>query len=563
MTRYTRFRTAALLSVIGATAFSTMPGTAAQQKFMQDDPIAVERDSQDASGMKPHEPNLFVDFAYNVIAGRGSEDVVRAKNVNTIDEVPDSSWYTNRAGRLALTPADVATGPNTTLGPATGPWTITSSKSDGVTPGFTVIDANGTRWFLKFDPPGFRGMTTGTEVTVTKLMWALGYNVPENHIAYMQRDQLVVGNNAKFKAAGGTSRAMKLNDVDRLLEKVNREPNGTYRVVASKALEGQPIGRIRFIGTRSDDPNDIVEHEHRRELRGYGTFAAWLNHVDAKSINSLDSLVKKDGKSFVRHQLIDFGSALGSGALEPAEYWSGSQYLIEPAQIGKQMVGLGFIHPAWHTKAFYESRSIGRLPLENAGFNPDAWKPREPVRAFLHAREDDKFWAAQKLATLSTELLRAAVTAGDFGDPASEAFLVKALAERRDAVLRAYLPAVNPIADPALSADGTLTFRNAAVDADVARAPREYQASWFVYHNAERVAASIGRSRGTDTTLQAPEALATVKAEFIKVELSATSEQHSAWASPVDVYFKRTDSGWQMVGFERMPDLTLTPTTTD
>ena len=34
-----------------------------------------------------------------------------------------------------------------------------------------------------------------------------------------------------------------------------------------------------------------MPHEDRRELRGYGVFAAWLNHVDAKAINSLDTLV--------------------------------------------------------------------------------------------------------------------------------------------------------------------------------------------------------------------------------------------------------------------------------
>ena len=67
----------------------------------------------------------------------------RAKNVNTVDEVPDSSWYTNRAGSRPLTPEDVAKGPDTTDGPAAGTWTVTSSKSDGVTPGFTIKDANG------------------------------------------------------------------------------------------------------------------------------------------------------------------------------------------------------------------------------------------------------------------------------------------------------------------------------------------------------------------------------------------------------------------------------------
>src|SRR4029453_13275996 len=222
-----------------------------------------------------------------------------------------------------------------------------SSKSDGVTPGFTVKDSAGERWFLKFDPRGYRAMATGTEVAVTKLMWALGYNVPENHIAYLQREQLVIGEGAKFTPPGRNPRRMRNSDIDNLLERANREQDGSYRVVASKALPGKPVGRVRFVDTRPDDPNDIVPHQDRRELRAYGVFAAWLNHVDAKAINSLDVLVSENGKSFVRHYLIDFGSALGSGGVGPADYWAGSEYMVEPRTVARQMVSLGLTAPKW------------------------------------------------------------------------------------------------------------------------------------------------------------------------------------------------------------------------
>src|SRR5204863_8402178 len=139
----------------------------------------------------------FVDLAENIGRGGKAASPRRAQTLNAIDEVPDSSWCTNRAGTRALTTEDIFNGPDTSAGPAAGAWTITSSKSDGVTPGFTVRDGNNQPWFLKFDPPGYRGMATGTEVVVTKLMWALGYNVPENHIAYLTKDQLVVGEGAK------------------------------------------------------------------------------------------------------------------------------------------------------------------------------------------------------------------------------------------------------------------------------------------------------------------------------------------------------------------------------
>jgi hypothetical protein len=552
MTTISRF-TAALASTVVVAAAATALGSAAAPKFFTDDPIWVDRDTQDASGMKPLEIDLMVDLATS-LATRTVAAPTRAKNVNSIDEVPDSSWFTNRAGHRALTPKDVAKGPDTDDGPAEGRWTITSSKSDGVTPGFTVKDAKGQRWFLKFDPPGYRAMATGTEVTATKLMWALGYNVPENHVAYMRREQLTIGDGAKFTPAGRKPRPMRPEDLDQLLERAGREPDGRYRIVASKGLPGKPIGRIRFAGTRPDDPNDIVPHEDRRELRGYGVFAAWLNHVDAKAINSLDMLVTEGGRAHVQHNLIDFGSALGSGGVGPADYWEGAEYVVQPGDVAKRMVSFGFYLPKWRTMPFYEARSIGRLPLRSADFNPDLWRPRVPNAAFLNARADDRFWAAKKLAGITTDMIRAAVRSGEFGDPAAEEFLVRAIAGRRDVITRAYLTRVNPIADVAINDDGTLTFRNAAVDADVAAAPRAYRARWSTYDNATGAGAALGETSGRGTRLAVPDGLPHADGAFIKVALSAVESSHGAWETPAHAFFRLREGSWKLVGFERTPE---------
>jgi hypothetical protein len=546
---------AAAIAIVAAAAATTAVGAAASHRFYDDDPIWVERATQDASHIKPSEVSLFVDLAYNILTGGDVPKPVRARNVNTIDEVPDSSWFTNRVGRLPLTAEDVAKGPDTSSGPAPGAWTVTASKSDGVTPGFTVKDAAGQRWFLKFDPPGHRAMATGTEVAATKLMWALGYNVPENHIAYLHREQLVVGTEAKFTPAGGAARKMRASDIDKLLARADREPDGSYRVVASKALQGAPVGRIRFSGVRPDDPNDIVPHEDRRELRGYRVFAAWLNHVDAKAINSLDTLVREDGRSYVRHHLIDFGSVLGSGGVNEADYWAGRQYLLEPRLAAKQMVGFGFLQPKWSRTSFYEARAVGRLATDNEVFDPEQWKPRVPNPAFLHARADDKFWAARKLMAITRPMLRAAVQAGQFGDQNAEDVLVQTLAQRREAIGRAYLTAVNPVADPAITASGELTFVNVAVDADVARAPRGYRAVWSRFDNATGAATRIGETSGRTTTLAMPAGLPTEDGAFIQVSVSAVGATHESWETPVHAFFRLRNGGWKLVGFERIPEL--------
>jgi hypothetical protein len=517
-------------------------------KFYNDDPIIKEVDSQNAANVQEWDIDLVYDLAENLFTKPGDKTPnVRAQSINTIDEVPDSSWYTNRSG---ITPADVAKGPDTTNGPAQGKWTIISGKNDGVSPGFTITDSAGKRWFIKPDPPGYPAMATGTEVAVTKLFWALGYYEPETHIATMSVDNIEIGEKATVKAPSGKRRKMKMGDVNTMLRRAEKNPDGTYRVIASLALEGKPLGGFRFYNTRPDDPNDVIPHEHRRELRGYFVFAAWLNHVDCKAINSLDTLVTEDGKSFVRHHLLDFSSALGSGSIYPHEYWEGyEQIMEEKGHIGKDAISVGFLVEPYRTDPFFKSRAIGRIPSNNADWDPDKWLPRATNAAFVRARLDDKFWAARKLMGISNEMIQAAVKSGEFNDEASEQALVSFLANRRDAIGRKYLTAINPIINPSLDGKGILSFGNAAVEAGFAKAPQSYQATWFRFDNNTGQASQIGGTHASEAQIQAPSNLSD---GYIKVDISAKSPEYPAWETPIHVYFKRTEGGWKLVGLERM-----------
>ncbi len=69
------------------------------QKFYPDDPIAEDRDNLpiDAPGELELSPTY--DLLENSFAPPELEDPVpRAMNVNTLGEVPDSSWFVNRIG---------------------------------------------------------------------------------------------------------------------------------------------------------------------------------------------------------------------------------------------------------------------------------------------------------------------------------------------------------------------------------------------------------------------------------------------------------------------------------
>lgn len=87
-----------------------------------------------------------------------------------------------------MSEGELAAGPNKTGAPDPGgPWTVTSAKTEGVTPGFSIKDQNGRRYLLKFDPPSNPEMATAADVMGAKFFYALGYNVPENSENYIVR----------------------------------------------------------------------------------------------------------------------------------------------------------------------------------------------------------------------------------------------------------------------------------------------------------------------------------------------------------------------------------------
>lgn len=541
------------LLAVGLAFMAVFSAGANDHKFYSDDPVSKIVDALDATDVRERKINLVYDTLENSFSWPGdSTPDVRAQNVNTIDEVPDSNWFTNRVGVRPLTVDELVKGPGTGNGPAPGGWTVLGAKNDGVMPGFTVRDSAGQVWFIKFDPPGYPAMATGTEVVVARLFWALGYNVPETHLATLRPEELTIGEEARTTPPSGRRRALKKGDIRQLLRRAHRNPDGTYRVLASKALEGRAVGPFRFYGTRSDDPSDVIPHEHRRELRAYGTFAAWVNHVDSKSINTLDTVIEQDGRQVVRHHLLDFGSSIGSAGVYPREPFEGAEYLVEGKKTLAGMPSFGFYIKDWRSIPRYAARSVGAFPIDNSRWDPEAWKPRYPNSAFRSARLDDKFWAARRVQAFTDDMLTALIRVGQFNDPQSEEMLSRFLIERRDAIVRRYLQAVNPIVDLQLSPFGILAFKNAAIDADLPSAPLEYIVVWSRLDNATGATTDLGVTKAAIPRLIAPGNLPRAVGTHIRVEISVAGGLES-WAAPAHACFRREADGWRLVGLQRMP----------
>jgi hypothetical protein len=526
---------------------------ASAPKFYKDDPIAVEPETQDASGVVYRKIDLFYDLMRNQFTQPGDPATPRAQNVNTIDEVPDSSWFTNRILVRPVSIEEAVRGATSGKGPAPGEWTVTHAKTEGDAPGFTVRDGAGETWFLAFDPKSNPEAATAAAVVASRIFWTLGYFQAEYYISELRREQLVVDPQATFTPPSERKRPMRLKDLEPVFDRVARKPDGSYRVLASRLLPGKILGGFKYHDTRSDDPNDIVPHEHRRELRALKVFGAWTNLVDMKALNTMDTLITENGQARVRHYLLDVGSTFGIGANGPRDWPEGYEYLFEGDKTIKRLVSFGFYFQPWQTVPYEESSAIGRF--EGDQFDPEAWKSRVPAAAVLHARDDDKFWAARRVMAFSDELIRAIVKTGQYSDPTAEEHLADVLIKRRNKIGQVYLSRLTPLVNFSLNASGVLTFENAAAKAaGAAKATPSYLALWSTFDNQTGATSPLGETKSSSDQIVAPTSLPKSLGSFVLATIRASEESEPSSGNPVQVYFRRLDQGWKLVGVERMRD---------
>ncbi|MDJ0764965.1 MAG: hypothetical protein QNJ97_18430 [Myxococcota bacterium] len=401
----------------------------------------------------------------------GVSGAKEAENINAWDEVPDSTWFVNRIGRQRLT-RDALLRINEPGPDMEGVWTVIAGKTDGVTAGFTIKDRKGEMYFIKFDPPGFEALSTGAEIITTLIMNAAGYNVPHNHLLFVRPDRFVMGDGANIPGEYGVKREMTAADLKKILGRLDWRADGTVRLVASKAMAGKPIGPFLYKGTRSDDPNDRIPHQHRRELRGYHVISAWVNNSDILTKNTFDSYIGEPGKGFVRHYLFDFGSSLGSAGNRPKNIQAGYELYVDYQGIGKNLATLGFEEPYFATNQHSGFESIGIFEASN--FDPRRWTPWWGNPTWEAITDRDAFWATRIIMRFTDEEIREIVQQAQYPEPGAETYMTQTLIQRRNKFGAVWFHAMTPLDDfgtvnnPKTGAP-ELTFQNLAVLYDYAK----------------------------------------------------------------------------------------------
>jgi hypothetical protein len=444
----------------------TLPVSGADGRLRVSPPLTVDADDRNIPEPREQRVSELYAIVYNSwmrhLSAAEKVAAVRdggALNTNAWDEVPDSSWFTNRIGRHMLRFDEICSGLEGQP-PETGAWAVLRVEDEGYTPKLRVRDRAGRMYVLKFDPSSPE-KNSGAERISTLVLHAAGYNVPHNTIVSFHSLDFVLTEDAYYTDAVGKRRPLTRGDLETVLRKIKPLSDGTYRGLASMFLPGKGSGKFKYSGTRKSDPNDIIPHERRRELRGLRMIAAWINHADAGEKNTYDAYVTAGARTYLKHYLLDFGSTLGSGDYINGPYRVGHEYIFDGAAMSRSFVTLGLWHRPWEEHGRIVHPEIGYYDSEL--FEPERWKPNYPNPAFNRMDDADGYWGAKIVTAFSDEVIEKLAQAGEYSRSEVTAYLADTLKRRRDAIGRYWLDRVAPLEEFVL-VGGRLGFRDLAVE---------------------------------------------------------------------------------------------------
>jgi hypothetical protein len=517
------------------------------QKFFPDDPLVEEPEPFPTVAPESRDLSEILELLGNVFGAPGEAHpefgVIPAQGVNTLGEVLDGPWYVNRHGRTRMTREELVRGAGRYRPPSrTGKWEVLKVKPYGLRPGMIIADADRQLYVLRFDPRRNLELATGAAMVASRAFHALGYFVDESYIVYFHRERLVAAEGGEEVTNLGIKRELFEDDIDHYLERVARDPERGYRAVAirvSDEWEGY-LGPYQVYGTRSDDPNDIVPHEHRRDLRGLFVYSAWLNFAYMRAVNTVDALIVENGIPFIRHYLHDLSTTLGSRDNRPKEVWEGSESIYVPRRALMNIISMGIYTPGWMRARYPSIPGVGSFDYET--FEPERWTPVQDMAPFENRLPDDEFWAAKNVMAFTDDDIAALVSAGQYTNSRAEEWIVRCLIERRNRIGRTYLSRVLPLDNFRLESR-ELRF----IDLEVAYGyvtSREYTVQWSLFDNElER-----------HTLVDAPTNSFLIPNEIADLDEGAYVAGRIVAEDPeeaVTVYLRREVSGLRVVGIDR------------
>ena len=460
----------------------------------------------------------------------------RAKNVNSLDEVPDSAWLHSRIDEVSGNIAAFVRGACSETPPdPKGPWTVVSGKPDGANPGFQVKDATGQRYFFK--PDGGRGQERQSiaDLIGTRVHHAAGFNTACTRVIYIHPSAFTISPKAKAENFVGDKVPFTPEMLKKALDYGMTNAEGSVRGGLSQFLPGTPLGPWVDFGVRPDDPNDVIPHENRRELRGTYIFGAWLSHYDAREQNSMDMWEGAEGKpGFVKHYQLDFGDCLGSlSDWDRVSRRRGHAYEVDWPVAFVELVTFGLLPRLWRDPHLSPAGlTLGYFTADQ--FEPDNYRTAYPFGPYARVTEADAAWGARILARITPEMVHALIASANLSNKVMERELEIALLGRREKLLRRYLTRLSPLARPRIDGEGRLCVIDARIEGGL-------NVRGTVTAKLDGKATTTARGVSPAETCTAPLA----GADYTLVELTADD------TNPLRVHLFRKDGAYRIAGLDR------------
>lgn len=528
--KYIKIQYKKILLPVFAVAFLLMIGCASHPyRFRDSEPITEYNDRRPVPVPKPNEYKAY-SYKYDVLVLRPAvknfdvSKVNPARDVNSMDEVPASSWFTPRLGYKNISPGELLNGPRK-AGPPQLPIRVVKAKSGGGNPGFIIADSRDKLYLVKFDPPEFPAIETTTDLIVNRLFWGFGYNVPEDYLFHFKKEDL------KIDPQGELSK----EEIEKVLSKVALPINGVFRSTVSLFLSGVVLGPVPDKGRRKDDPNDKFPHEDLRVLRALRVFAAFVNHSDLRPDNTLDVYVGEKGQGYVKHYLLDFGEAFGGHGAEHHNPADGYTHIFSFKDVFVNMATLGLTVKDWEKQEYTPWQSVGHFDSEH--FKPQNWKETYPYEPIRRSQPADNYWGAKILAGLTREHLDALIKAAQYPEKEAQEYLVKILWERRNRAVEYYLSQVSPIEWAGFS-NGQLTFKDMGII--LLEHPGNnptYQANFFNGNGSKIGDAEVISGGNGQISIPVHETIIKKSGGYLRVDIEVIRNGHRA-PSPAQFHLK-------------------------
>jgi hypothetical protein len=486
-----------------------------------------------------------------------------AVNVNALDEVPSSSWFTNRLSRGTLAPEVLAAGSCDDRPPSAvdqgpfGPFVITRGKPDGASRGFFVRDAAGQMYLLKPDGLAQPERASAADAVGAAVFWAAGYFVPCNRVVYIAPDELTLEDDAEVVYTDGRRMPLTQELVDLVLAEAAEGPDGRLRFGLSRFIEGEPISPWTYEGTWDADPNDVVPHQDRRDVRAMFVLSAWLGHIDSRQENTLATWMESEegSRGHVRHYMLDFSDTLGIIADPPslARRFGHSGYL-DIQFIFEDFVTFGLLNRPWQDAEYGPAGvTLGYFDVDR--FDPEQWRPGYPNPAYERMTERDAAWMARMVARFGDAHVHALVARARFSDRLVSEELERILIGRRDRILERWLTRLSPLTDPQVDETSATAHRLCLEDRAVSTgfrhaASRLYQArAWGLDSRRARTADVVPMEDGVCVSVERTAGTR----DYVVIDVVARTEGLETTA-PLRVHAYEVDGVLRVAGVERLEE---------